>query len=44
MSQPGFGIANTDRKFIDSGINEMTMITGQKAVSTKSKKDISNFN
>jgi len=39
----GLGIANTDRKFIDNGISEMTMITGQKAVSTKSKKDISNF-
>jgi large subunit ribosomal protein L5 len=39
----GLGIANTDKKFIDSGINELTMITGQKAVSTKSKKDISNF-
>jgi large subunit ribosomal protein L5 len=39
----GLGIANTDKKFIDNGINEMTMITGQKAVSTKSKKDISNF-
>jgi large subunit ribosomal protein L5 len=39
----GLGIANTDKKFIENGINEMTMITGQKAVSTKSKKDISNF-
>lgn len=39
----GLGIANTDKKFIDNGINEMTNITGQKAVSTKSKKDISNF-
>ncbi|MCK9424229.1 MAG: 50S ribosomal protein L5 [Bacteroidales bacterium] len=39
----GLGIANTDRKFIDNGIAEMTMITGQKAVSTKSRKDISNF-
>jgi large subunit ribosomal protein L5 len=39
----GLGIANTDKKFIDSGINEMTMVTGQKAVATKSKKDISNF-
>lgn len=39
----GLGIAITDRKHIDNGINEMTMITGQKAVSTKSKKDISNF-
>ncbi len=39
----GLGIAITDRKHIDTGINEMTMIAGQKAVSTKSKKDISNF-
>jgi len=39
----GLGIANTDKKFIDSGISEMTMITGQKAVATKSRKDISNF-
>lgn len=39
----GLGIANTDRKFIDNGINEMTMISGQKAVATKSRKDISNF-
>jgi large subunit ribosomal protein L5 len=36
-----FGIA--DKKLIDAGINEMTMIAGQKAVATKSKKDISNF-
>ncbi len=39
----GLGIAITDKKFIETGINEMTMISGQKAVSTKSKKDISNF-
>ena len=39
----GLGIAITDKKFIDNGISEMTMITGQKAVATKSKKDISNF-
>ena len=39
----GLGIANTDKKFMENGISEMTMITGQKAVSTKSKKDISNF-
>jgi len=39
----GLGIANTDKKFIESGISEMTMITGQKAISTKSRKDISNF-
>ncbi len=39
----GLGIAITDKKFIDSAIDEMTMITGQKAIATKSKKDISNF-
>lgn len=39
----GLGIAIADRKHIDTGIAEMTMISGQKAVSTKSKKDISNF-
>jgi large subunit ribosomal protein L5 len=39
----GLGTAITDKKFIDNGINEMTMIAGQKAVATKSRKDISNF-
>ncbi len=39
----GLGDAITDKKLIDSGIAEMTMIAGQKAVPTKSKKDISNF-
>ena len=39
----GLGAAITDKKLIDSGINEMTLITGQKAVQTKSKRDISNF-
>jgi large subunit ribosomal protein L5 len=39
----GLGDAITDKKVIDSGINEMSMIAGQKAVATKSKKDISNF-
>jgi large subunit ribosomal protein L5 len=32
-----------DKKLIDNAIDEMTMITGQKAVPTMSKKDISNF-
>lgn len=32
-----------DKKVIDKGIEEMTAITGQKAVATKSRKDISNF-
>ena len=39
----GLGAAITDKKMIDTGIEEMTKITGQKAVPTKSKRDISNF-
>ena len=39
----GLGQAITDKKMIDQGIEEMSAITGQRAVSTKSKKDISNF-
>ena len=39
----GIGAAVSDKKLVDQAIAEMTMITGQKAVSTKSKKDVSNF-
>ncbi len=39
----GLGEAITDKKLIDTGIDEMTKITGQLAVQTRSKKDISNF-
>lgn len=39
----GMGIAVTDKKLIDVALEEITSITGQKAVSTKSKKAISNF-
>jgi large subunit ribosomal protein L5 len=39
----GMGAAIADKKLLDVSLNEMTMISGQKAVSTKSKKDISNF-
>src|SRR5574344_2292920 len=39
----GLGMAMSDKKIIDVAINEMTAITGQKAVATLSKKDISNF-
>ncbi len=39
----GVGIAVSDKKLIESAVTEMTTITGQKAISTKSKKDISNF-
>ena len=39
----GLGIATQDKKIIDTAINEITAITGQKAVATLSRKDISNF-
>lgn len=39
----GLGDAIADKKLIDAGLDEMTMIAGQKAVATRSKKDISNF-
>ncbi|MCQ2209361.1 MAG: 50S ribosomal protein L5 [Paludibacteraceae bacterium] len=39
----GLGQAVADKKIIEVAINELTAITGQKAVPTLSKKDISNF-
>ena len=39
----GLGAATQDKKIIETAINELTAITGQKAVPTLSKKDISNF-
>lgn len=39
----GLGTAITDKKIIDKGIEEMSQVTGQHAVATRSKKDISNF-
>ena len=39
----GLGIAVADKKIIEIAINEMTAISGQKAIATYSKKDISNF-
>ena len=39
----GLGDATQDKKIIETAINELTTITGQKAVQTVSKKDISNF-
>ena len=39
----GLGAATQDKKLIETAINEITAITGQKAVATLSKKDISNF-
>ena len=39
----GLGIATADKKIIEVAINELTAITGQKAVATISKKDVANF-
>ena len=39
----GLGIATADKKIIDVAINELTAITGQKAVATVSRKDVANF-
>ncbi|MBS1732952.1 MAG: 50S ribosomal protein L5, partial [Bacteroidetes bacterium] len=39
----GVNGAVTDKKLIDVAVDELTNITGQKAVPTMSKKDISNF-
>ena len=39
----GIGSAVADKKLIDVAVNELTLITGQKAVATVSKRDISNF-
>ncbi len=39
----GLGMATADKKIIETAINELTAITGQKAVATLSRKDISNF-
>ncbi len=39
----GLGEATFDKKMVDTGVEEMTLIAGQRAIPTKSKKDISNF-
>lgn len=39
----GVGAAVSDKKLIDNAVEEMTLVTGQRAVASKSKKDISNF-
>ncbi|MFN8353835.1 MAG: 50S ribosomal protein L5 [Spirosomataceae bacterium] len=39
----GIGAAVADKKMVDVGIEELGLITGQKAVATMSKKAISNF-
>ena len=35
--------STSDKKMIDDAVNEMTIVSGQKAIATMSKKDISNF-
>ena len=39
----GLGQAVADKKIIETAISELTAITGQKAIATLSRKDISNF-
>ncbi|HCZ09930.1 MAG TPA: 50S ribosomal protein L5 [Flavobacteriaceae bacterium] len=39
----GVGAAVADKKLIDHAVDELTLITGQKAISTLSKKDIAAF-
>ena len=36
----GLGMATADKKIIDVAIDELSLITGQKAIATYSKKDI----
>jgi len=39
----GLGAAVADKRLVETALSEMSIIAGQKAVATKSKKDISNF-
>ena len=39
----GVGKAVSDKKLVEAAVEEMTTITGQKAMATYSKKDVSNF-
>jgi large subunit ribosomal protein L5 len=39
----GIGAATQDKKLVDAALNEMTTVSGQKAVPTKAKKSVSNF-
>lgn len=39
----GVGEATSDKKTLESAVNELTLIAGQKAVKTKARKSISNF-
>ena len=39
----GVGAAVSDKKLIDHAVEELTLISGQKAIATKSKKDVASF-
>lgn len=39
----GIGSAVADKKLVDNGVDELTVITGQKAVPTIAKRSVSNF-
>lgn len=39
----GVGAAVADKKLVDHAVDELTMISGQKALSTLSKKDVATF-
>lgn len=39
----GIGAAVADKKLVDNGVEELSTITGQKAVATIAKKSVSNF-
>jgi len=39
----GIGVATADKKLVDVGVEELTIISGQKAVPTIAKKSVSNF-
>lgn len=39
----GVGMATSDKKLVDNAVEELTLITGQRAVKTRAKKSISNF-
>ncbi|MET4105381.1 50S ribosomal protein L5 [Hymenobacter sp. UYP22] len=39
----GIGAAVADKKLVDNGVDELTIITGQKAVATIAKRSVSNF-
>ena len=39
----GIGLATSDKKLVDNAVEELTTITGQRAVKTKAKKSIANF-